>query len=89
MVELERVTKRYRRRHGGVEDVSFARHRTGEFIVLLGRPGCGKSTTLRMIAGLETMTDGTLRIDGVRVNDVSARTATWRWCSSPTRCTRT
>lgn len=36
----------------------------GEFIVLVGPSGCGKSTLLRTIAGLETVTSGTLRIDG-------------------------
>jgi ABC-type sugar transport system ATPase subunit len=36
----------------------------GEFIVLVGASGCGKSTTLRMIAGLEEVTAGTIRIDG-------------------------
>lgn len=45
----------------------------GEFIVLLGPSGCGKSTMLRMIAGLETITGGTLAIDGAVVNDLAAR----------------
>ena len=41
----------------------------GEFIVLVGASGCGKSTTLRMIAGLEEVSAGTIRIDG---RDVTA-----------------
>ncbi|HQJ24157.1 MAG TPA: ATP-binding cassette domain-containing protein, partial [Bacillota bacterium] len=41
-----------------------------EFIILVGPSGCGKSTVLRMIAGLEEITDGTLEIDGKLVNDV-------------------
>ncbi|TDK49616.1 sn-glycerol-3-phosphate ABC transporter ATP-binding protein UgpC [Antarcticimicrobium luteum] len=41
----------------------------GEFVVLVGPSGCGKSTILRMIAGLETITEGELSIDGARVND--------------------
>ncbi len=44
----------------------------GEFVVFVGPSGCGKSTLLRMIAGLETPTAGDVRIDGLRVNDVSA-----------------
>ena len=42
----------------------------GEFVVLLGGSGCGKSTVLRMIAGLETITDGTIRIGDRVVNDL-------------------
>ena len=40
----------------------------GEFIVILGPSGCGKSTVLRMIAGLEVITDGEIAIDGTVVN---------------------
>jgi multiple sugar transport system ATP-binding protein len=42
----------------------------GEFMVLLGPSGCGKTTALRMIAGLEEISDGTLRIGERVVNDV-------------------
>jgi multiple sugar transport system ATP-binding protein len=45
----------------------------GEFIVLVGPSGCGKSTLLRMIAGLESITGGTLRIDGREVNDLKPK----------------
>ena len=41
----------------------------GEFMVLVGPSGCGKSTALRMIAGLEEVTDGDLFIGDERVND--------------------
>jgi multiple sugar transport system ATP-binding protein len=44
-----------------------------EFMVLLGPSGCGKTTALRMVAGLETITNGTLRIGGRVVNDVEAK----------------
>ncbi|MEY3003254.1 MAG: hypothetical protein RLZZ491_430 [Pseudomonadota bacterium] len=40
----------------------------GEFIVLVGPSGCGKSTILRMIAGLETVTEGAVEIGGRVVN---------------------
>ncbi len=46
----------------GIED--------GEFMVLVGPSGCGKSTALRMVAGLEAISDGELRIGGKVVNDV-------------------
>jgi multiple sugar transport system ATP-binding protein len=42
----------------------------GEFLVLVGPSGCGKSTLLNMIAGLDTISDGTIAIDGRRVNEL-------------------
>jgi multiple sugar transport system ATP-binding protein len=70
-VVFEGVTKRY----GDVTavdglDLSVG---DGEFMVLLGPSGCGKTTALRMIAGLETITEGTLRIGDRVVNDVEAK----------------
>ncbi len=41
----------------------------GEFVVLLGESGCGKSTTLRMVAGLEEVTEGRIHIGGRDVTD--------------------
>jgi multiple sugar transport system ATP-binding protein len=45
----------------------------GEFMILVGPSGCGKSTALRMIAGLEDITEGDLIIGGERVNDLAPR----------------
>src|SRR5436305_15326097 len=47
--------------------------RDGEFMILVGPSGCGKSTALRMMAGLEDITEGELRIGGERVNDLEPR----------------
>ena len=44
-----------------------------EFVVLVGASGCGKSTILRMIAGLENITSGDISIDGKVVNDISPK----------------
>ena len=45
----------------------------GEFLVLVGASGCGKSTTLRMVAGLEEITSGEIYIGDRLVNDVSPK----------------
>jgi len=45
----------------------------GEFMILVGSSGCGKTTALRMVAGLEKPTSGAIRIGNRVVNDVSAR----------------
>ena len=70
-VALEGVTKSYgtvQVVHGIDLDVA-----DGEFVVLVGPSGCGKSTILRMIAGLEDITDGEIRIGGERVNEIPAK----------------
>jgi osmoprotectant transport system ATP-binding protein len=63
MIELDRVTKRYDGR-AVVVGLSLA-IATGEFCVLLGSSGCGKSTTLRMINRLVVADAGAIRLDGV------------------------
>ena len=52
-----------------IKDVTIAIEH-GRFVALVGPSGSGKSTLLRMIAGLETVTAGTIEIDGRVVNDV-------------------
>ena len=44
---------------------------SGEFVVFVGPSGCGKSTLLRCISGLETISSGTIEIDGRPVNDMA------------------
>ena len=66
-LKLTNVEKRY----GQVQvlkDINLE-IRSGEFMVFVGPSGCGKSTLLRCIAGLETISSGTLEIDGEVVND--------------------
>src|SRR5207249_12038151 len=45
----------------------------GEFVVLVGPSGCGKTTALRMVAGLEEISDGDIRIGDRVVNDLAPR----------------
>jgi multiple sugar transport system ATP-binding protein len=66
-IVLDGVTKRYPDGFEAVKsmDLTIA---DGEFMILVGPSGCGKSTALRMIAGLEDISDGELRIAGEVVN---------------------
>lgn len=45
----------------------------GQFLVIVGPSGCGKTTVLRMIAGHESVSSGTIRIGDDIVNDLSPR----------------
>jgi len=45
----------------------------GEFLVLVGPSGCGKTTALRMVAGLEDISDGTVSIGGRVVNKLTPK----------------
>ncbi|RWB63935.1 MAG: ABC transporter ATP-binding protein, partial [Mesorhizobium sp.] len=61
-----------RKRFGSVEilkgiDLDLEK---GGFLVLVGPSGCGKSTLLNTIAGLETITEGEIRVDGRAINDL-------------------
>ena len=66
-IQLDKLTKVYGDGTRAVSDLDLAVG-DGEFVVFVGPSGCGKTTALRMIAGLETITDGTVRIGGDVVN---------------------
>ncbi len=68
-IELDTLRKVYPNGVEAVRGATFAVE-DGEFVVFVGPSGCGKTTLLRMIAGLEDITDGTLSIGGRVVNDV-------------------
>ncbi|MFD7709050.1 ABC transporter ATP-binding protein [Streptomyces sp. NPDC059786] len=68
-ISLHHVSKSYTRGARVVERLSLD-IRPGEFLVLLGPSGCGKSTVLRMIAGLEEVTEGEIRLDGEDATDL-------------------
>nr|MBA2601769.1 sn-glycerol-3-phosphate ABC transporter ATP-binding protein UgpC [Actinomycetota bacterium] len=63
------VTKRYADGTLAVEDLNLDVE-DGEFMVLVGPSGCGKTTALRMIAGLESISEGEVKIGDKVVNDV-------------------
>ena len=63
------MTKRYPNGFEAVKDLSLEIGE-GELLVLVGPSGCGKTTALRMIAGLEQISEGDLYIGGRRMNDV-------------------
>src|SRR3954471_13417280 len=71
-ITLRGVTKRYPDGTEAVKAIDLDIH-DGEFMILVGPSGCGKSTALRMIAGLEEISDGDLIIGGERVNDLAPR----------------
>jgi NitT/TauT family transport system ATP-binding protein len=65
-IELEGITKRYQTRQGStlaLSDVSLSVGRK-EFLVLIGQSGCGKTTLLRVLAGLIQPTEGEVRVGG-------------------------
>jgi multiple sugar transport system ATP-binding protein len=71
-IVLDKVTKRYPDGTEAVKQLDLEM-RDGEFVILVGPSGCGKSTALRMIAGLEEISDGELRIGGEVVNDFAPK----------------
>src|ERR1700682_905318 len=72
-IRVEALNKSFGTFHA-VKTASFTVE-DGQFLCLLGPFGCGKTTTLRMIAGLELPTAGAIRLDGedVTMNRASAR----------------
>ena len=70
-IELKKISKKFGE-VAAVNNVGFS-VREGELIALLGPSGGGKTTVLRMIAGLEVPTDGDIFIRGARVNDISVQ----------------
>ncbi len=70
-IQLRGVSKRF----PGATAVNAASFtiRDGEFFILVGPSGCGKSTLLNMIVGLESVSEGEIRLDGELINDVDPK----------------
>jgi multiple sugar transport system ATP-binding protein len=71
-ITLEKVTKVYPNGFEAIHELDLD-VADGEFMVIVGPSGCGKTTALRMVAGLEDITDGTVRIGDRIVNDLSPK----------------
>jgi len=69
---FEHVTKRFAEGEIAVNDMCLE-VMDGEFLVILGPSGCGKSTALRMLAGVEDVTEGVIKIGDTVVNNVPSR----------------
>ena len=65
-LELKNIKKSFTEGEAVLDDISLVISQ-GEFITLLGSPGCGKTTTLRIIAGLEQPDEGSVWLDGREV----------------------
>ena len=71
-VMYEHVTKRYTAEATAVKDFNLS-VLDKEFMVFVGPSGCGKTTALRMLAGLEDISEGEIRIGADPVNNISPR----------------
>ncbi len=67
-LSLQKVAKTYGK-HAVLHDISMDIE-DGEFVVIVGPSGCGKSSLLRMVAGLESISDGQVHIAGRAVNEL-------------------
>ncbi|WP_135450590.1 MULTISPECIES: ABC transporter ATP-binding protein [Tabrizicola] len=72
LVSFEGVVKRFGA-FVAVQKLDFE-IKKGEFLAIMGSSGCGKTTTLRMLAGLEAPTEGVIRLAGKPINDLPT------WC---------
>lgn len=72
MIEFQHVSKSYGTDSRILEDVSFTVS-AGEFVFIAGPSGAGKSTLLKLIAGLEPCSKGSIRVNGQRLDQITAR----------------
>ncbi len=72
-IELEKVTKTYNKskedNHIVLKDISFSID-DGDFVIILGESGCGKTTLLNMLAGLELPTSGKISVGGEEIKGI-------------------
>ncbi|CCK81497.1 ABC transporter ATP-binding protein [Desulfobacula toluolica] len=72
-IKLKKVTKRYNTSaisdHIVLKDISFSID-DGDFVIILGESGCGKTTLLNLLAGLELPTSGKIHVDGHQIRGI-------------------
>jgi multiple sugar transport system ATP-binding protein len=71
-IVLDHVSKRFTGGAWAVRKANFT-IKDGEFFIFVGPSGCGKSTLLHMIVGLEDITEGEIRVDGNRINELDPK----------------
>ena len=71
-ININNVGKIYPNGTRALEDVNIEIN-DGEFVVLVGPSGCGKTTLLRMVAGLEDITEGEISIADKVVNEIAPK----------------
>jgi multiple sugar transport system ATP-binding protein len=71
-IEFQEVSKVYPDGTRAVDSLELTIE-DDEFMVFVGPSGCGKTTALRMVAGLEEISDGTILIGGRVVNEISPK----------------
>ena len=71
-IKINNIGKIYPNGTRALEDVNIEIN-DGEFVVLVGPSGCGKTTLLRMVAGLEDITEGEISIGDKVVNEVAPK----------------
>src|SRR5262245_7853679 len=73
LVELHNVTKKYEKGDTTItplDDVSFSIEE-GDFVCLMGASGCGKTTLLNLVAGIDRPTDGRITVAGTEITRLS------------------
>ena len=77
-ISLEHVVKRYQMGEvtiTAVNDISFTVEK-GEFVIVVGPSGAGKTTVLNILGGMDSCTEGTITVDGQEISGYSARQLT-------------